>query len=62
MSEAFLSIGGVFAGFNGGVKAFFSAANAAGGIAGYQIKLTSFDDAGDPGNPGSVAQAGAPAV
>lgn len=49
-------LGGVFSGFNAGVKAFFSAANASGGIAGYTVNLTALDDGGDPGKNTTAAR------
>ena len=49
-------LGGVFSGFNAGVKAFFSAENASGGIAGYKINLTSLDDGADPSKNAAAAR------
>jgi branched-chain amino acid transport system substrate-binding protein len=42
------NIGGVFNGYQAGVKAFFDYYNAHGGINGYKVNLTLIDDGGDP--------------
>ena len=41
-------LGGVFAGFQAGVKGFFEYYNANGGIDGTQVELITVDDAADP--------------
>jgi branched-chain amino acid transport system substrate-binding protein len=48
--------GGTFNGFNAGVTAFFKYYNAHGGVDGYKINLTSFDDAADPGKNATDAR------
>lgn len=49
-------IGGTFAGFQAGVKAFFQYYNANGGINGTKVDLTAIDDAGDPGKNAAAAR------
>jgi branched-chain amino acid transport system substrate-binding protein len=53
---AVAGLGGTFAGFQAGVKAYFAYANAHGGINGTQVDLIAIDDAGDPGKNAAAAR------
>jgi branched-chain amino acid transport system substrate-binding protein len=48
--------GGTFNGFNAGLTSFFKYYNANGGVDGYHVNLTSFDDAADPGKNATDAR------
>ncbi len=50
------SVGGVFAGYQAGVAAFFKYYNAHGGINGYKVNLNLIDDGGDPGKAAQGAR------
>ena len=49
-------IGGVFDGFQAGVKGYFEYQNANGGINGTKVKLVTVDDGGDPGKAAAGAR------
>ena len=49
-------IGGVFAGYQAGVKAFFDYYNSQGGIDGTKVELITVDDAADPGKASAGAR------
>jgi len=51
-----VGLGGTFAGFQAGVKAFFAYYNANGGINGTKVNLYAYDDAGDPGKNAAFAR------
>ena len=49
-------LGGVFSGFQAGVKGYFDYYNANGGIDGTKVELTAIDDAADPGKAAAAAR------